>query len=125
MAAAPPAPPALPTPRRGEIWTANLGNEEGAPQHWVVIVSLDSRNIVPVNSVLVVPFASAGQDGPTAFSMPSAETGLPGVSWLKGHFITTIRKTQLVNLLPRRMSDARMRQLSVAVRRAFDPEAPI
>lgn len=117
--------PVLPAPRRGEIWTATLGNEEGAPQHWVVIVSLDARNLSGINSVLVVPFSQAGQEGPTAFSMPPGETGLPGVSWLKGHFITTIRKTQLGQKLHRSLSNARMRQLSLAIRRAYDPEAPV
>src|SRR5271169_1102042 len=114
-------------PRRGEIWVAKLGQEEGATKHWVVIVSLEGRNVSgKINSILVVPFASSGIDALTSFSLTRGECGLPEeTSWLKGHFATTIRKTQLVERLPRSLSNDRMRQLTAAIRRALDPEAPI
>jgi mRNA-degrading endonuclease toxin of MazEF toxin-antitoxin module len=118
-------PPYQPSPRRGQIWSANLGNEAGPRIHTVVVVSLDARNTnTNLESILVVPFGSGGGDGPTAFSMQPSETGLPGTSWLKGHFITTIRKAQLRDLQPRMLSSGKMRQLCAAVRRAYDPDAP-
>jgi hypothetical protein len=65
-------------------------------RHWVLVVSLDSRNISErVDSVLIVPFGSQGADGPTTLRFEPGETGLPGPSWLKGHFITTLKKSVL------------------------------
>jgi hypothetical protein len=52
------------------------------------------------------------------------ETGLPGPSWLKGHFITTLKKSLLGERLPRPLSAPRMRQVSLAIQRAFDPNSP-
>jgi len=110
-------------PRRGEIWTAMLGSPQ--VRHWVLVVSLDSRNISErVDSVLIVPFGSQGMDGPTTMRFEPGETGLPGASWLKGHFITTIKKSLLGERLPRPLSAMRMRQVSLAIRRAFDPDSP-
>jgi hypothetical protein len=71
-----------------------LGNPP--TRHWVLVVSLDSRNMSErVDSVLIVPFGSQGADGPTTLRFEPGETGLPGPSWLKGHFITTLRKSLL------------------------------
>jgi len=112
----------LPTPRRGEIWTACLG--EPPLRHWVLIVSLDARNL-RAQSVLIIPFGSAGLEGPTAIRLAPGETGLPGDSYLKGHFITTLQKAQLRDRLPRPLSSSRMRQVSAMIRRAFDPDAPL
>jgi mRNA-degrading endonuclease toxin of MazEF toxin-antitoxin module len=109
--------------RRGEIWTAMLGNP--AVRHWVLVVSLDSRNISDrVDSVLIVPFGSQGADGPTTLRFEPGESGLPGPSWLKGHFITTLKKSLLGERLPRALSATRMRQVSLAIRCAFDPDSP-
>jgi len=115
--------PGNPWPRRGEIWTAQLGDP---PQrHWVLVVSLDSRNASErSDSVLIVPFGSAGALGPTSLPLPAGETGLPGDSYLKGHFITTLKKARLVERHPRSLSAARMRQVAQMIRRAFDPDAP-
>jgi len=64
-------------PRRGEIWTAYLN--DAPKKHWVVIVSLDSRNLSDrASSILIVPFGSYGADGPTTLQLLSGETGLPG-----------------------------------------------
>ena len=52
------------------------------------------------------------------------ETGLPGTSYLKGHFITTLPKARLVARHARSLSERRMRQAVDAIRRAFDPDAP-
>ena len=61
-----------------------------AVRHWVLIVSLDSRNKSDrVDSVLIVPFGSMGLEGPTTLRFEPEETGLPGSSWLKGHFFFT------------------------------------
>ncbi len=96
-----------------------------AIRHWVLVVSLDSRNMSDrVDSVLIVPFGSQGADGPTTLRFEPGETGLPGPSWLKAHFITTLKKSLLVERLPRPLSAARMRQVSLAIRRAFDPDSP-
>jgi len=111
-------------PRRGEIWTAMLGSPP--VRHWVLVVSLDARNSSErVESVLIVPFGSQGADGPTTLRLEAGETSLPGPSWLKGHFITTLKKSLLGERLPRPLSARRMRQVALAVRRAFDPDAPL
>ncbi|MFZ0283619.1 MAG: type II toxin-antitoxin system PemK/MazF family toxin [Terriglobales bacterium] len=112
-----------PNPRRGEIWTAQLGD---APQrHWVVIVSLDSRNLSDrASSVLIVPFGSYGRPGPTVTEFPPGESGLPGISYLKAHFISVIEKSALIERQRRVLSSARMKQLVEMIRRAVDPDAP-
>src|SRR5258706_11334964 len=84
-----------PVPRRGEVWTANLGDPPS--RHWVVIVSLDARNASErINSVLIVPFGSSGYQGPTTLRLEPGETGLPASSYIKGHFITTLAKDRLL-----------------------------
>jgi mRNA-degrading endonuclease toxin of MazEF toxin-antitoxin module len=113
-----------PTARRGEIWTANIG--QPPVRHWVVIVSVDPRNRSDyIDSVLIVPFGSRGRSGPTMLQIEPGESGLPGPSWIKAHFIETIRKAQLVERLPRPLSDRRMRELCLMMRRAFDPDTPM
>ena len=95
-------------------------------RHWVLVVSLDSRNRSErVDSILIVPFGSQGADGPTTLRFEPGETGLPGPSWLKGHFIGTLKKSLLGERLPRPLSALRMRQVSLAIRRAFDPDSPL
>lgn len=115
--------PTNPFPRRGEIWTADIG--EPAQRHWVLIVSLDARNCSDrVDSVLVVPFGSTGIEGPTSMRLVAGETSLPATSYLKGHFITTLKKSRLKERQPRVLSESRMRQVAAMIRRAFDPDAP-
>lgn len=112
-----------PAPRRGEIWTADLG--EPPRRHWVLILSLDGRNQSGrVATVLIVPFSSWGPEGPTVFMLEAGETGLPWASYLKGHFITTLPKARLRERQPRTLSRLRMRQVCEIVRRSFDPDAP-
>lgn len=99
----------------------------GSPpvRHWVLVVSLDSRNLSErIDSVLIAPFGSQGIEGPTSVQLPPGETGLPGPSWLKGHFVTTLNKRLLGERLPRRLSAVRMRQVALMIQRAFDPDAP-
>ena len=111
------------SPRRGEIWTANLGDPPR--RHWVLVVSLDARNTSDrVESILIVPFGSAGAEGPTTMKLEPGETGLPSVSFLKGHFISVMNKSRLLQRLARGLSQSRMREVSAMVRRSFDPEAP-
>lgn len=113
----------LPSPRRGEIWTADLGDPPS--RHWVLIISLDSRNLsARVATVLAVPFSSKGPEGPTVLPFAAGETGLPGTSYLKGHFITTLPKARLRERQPRPLSESRMRKVCEMVRRGFDPDAP-
>lgn len=108
-------------PRRGEIWTANTGGKK----HAVVIVSLDARNLSDrAGSVLTVPFGSYGRPGPTVLRMEPGETGLPEASYLKAHFISVLRKSDLVARLPRRLSNTQMKSIVLAVNRAIDPDAP-
>jgi mRNA-degrading endonuclease toxin of MazEF toxin-antitoxin module len=112
-----------PLSRRGEVWTANIGHPP--VRHWVVIVSLDSRNrSTYIESVLIVPFSSHGDNGPTTLRLEAGESGLPGPSWIKGHFMNTIRKAQLIERQPRPLSDRRMREVCAMIRRSFDPDAP-
>jgi mRNA-degrading endonuclease toxin of MazEF toxin-antitoxin module len=114
---------ANPLPRRGEIWTANLGNPPF--RHWVLIVSLDQRNLSErTESVLVVPMSSSGPEGATVLQLPAGETGLPGPSFEKGHFMQVLAKRALLAPERRILSAARMREVALAIRRSFDPDAP-
>ena len=113
---------ANPSPRRGEIWTAYL--EEASQRHWVVITSLDSRNLSEhTSSVLVVPFGSYGKPGPTVAQLPPGETGLPEVSYLKAHFIQVLTKNRLIERQRRVLSYTRMKELVQMIRRSIDPDA--
>jgi mRNA-degrading endonuclease toxin of MazEF toxin-antitoxin module len=108
-------------PRRGEIWSANTGGKK----HAVVVISLDNRNLSErTTSVLAVPFGSVGRAGPTVIPMQPGESGLPFTSYLKAHFIQVIPKQDLIERLPRRLSNLQMRALVRAVNRAIDPDAP-
>jgi mRNA-degrading endonuclease toxin of MazEF toxin-antitoxin module len=112
----------LPTPRRGEIWTAYLG--EAKQRHWVLIVSVDPRNLSDrAETVLTIPFSSRIADAPTTMVLQSGETGLPGPSCLRGHFITTLPKKQLIQRQPRSLSARRMREVCALIRRSYDPDA--
>lgn len=112
-----------PLPRRGEIWTANLGNPP--VRHWVLIVSLDQRNLSPrTESVLVVPLSSTGPEGPTVVQLAPGETGLPGPSFVKGHFPQVLAKRALLTQERRVLSGVHMREIVLAIRRSFDPDAP-
>ena len=91
----------------------------------MLVVSLDSRNSSErVDSILIVPFGSAGAEGPTSMKLQPGETGLPAVSFLKGHFISVLSKSRLLQRLPRVFSQSRMREVAAMLRRAFDPDAP-
>jgi len=110
-----------PTPLRGEIWSADFGGKK----HCVVVISLDARNRSErVSSVLAVPFGSFGGHGPTSKRMEPGETGLPESSFLKAHFIQVLPKTCFLQRLPRRLSNAQMREVVAMVNRAIDPDAP-
>ncbi len=109
-------------PRRGEIWTADTGNPPR--RHWVVILSVDPRNFSNrIDSVLAVPFGSQGAEGPTVIRLQPEETNLPRASFLKGHFISVIKKANL-RARVRTLSARRMREVVLLVRRAIDPDAP-
>jgi mRNA-degrading endonuclease toxin of MazEF toxin-antitoxin module len=113
---------ALPTPRRGEIWTAHLG--EPPQRHWVLIVSIDPRNLSDrADTILTIPFSSRITETPTTIVLPAGETGLPGPSCLRAHFITTTPKRLLIERQPRSLSGRRMREVCALIRRSFDPDA--
>lgn len=115
--------PILPAPRRGEIWTAHLGPSR--QRHWVLIVSIDPRNLSPhAETVLTVPFASRIIETPTTMVLQPGETGLPGPSCLRAHFIETLPKSMLIERQPRSLSNRRMREICALIRRSFDPDAP-
>lgn len=110
-------------PRRGEIWTASLGNPP--IRHWVLVVSLDGRNLSDKrDTVLIVPLSSSGPAGATVVPLPPGETGLPGPSFVKGHFIQSFSKRGLLDRERRVLSNTRMREVVMAIRRSFDPDAP-
>jgi mRNA-degrading endonuclease toxin of MazEF toxin-antitoxin module len=112
-----------PLPRRGEIWTANLGNPP--IRHWVLIVSLDQRNLSERrDSVLIVPFSTKGPQGATVIEIAPGETGLPGASFVKGHYMQVLSKRALLTQGRRILSSTRMREIVLAIRRSFDPDAP-
>jgi hypothetical protein len=56
--------------------------------------------------------------------MEPGETGLPEPSFLKAHFINVIKKSDLIERMPRRLSNTQMRNLVGAVNRAIDPDSP-
>jgi len=112
-----------PSPRRGEIWTAHLG--DAPKKHWVVVASLDSRNLSDrASSVLIIPFGSYGRIGPTVAELPPGETGLPDISYLKAHFIQVLEKSSLIERQRRMLSSTRMKEVVQMIRRAIDPDAP-
>jgi mRNA-degrading endonuclease toxin of MazEF toxin-antitoxin module len=109
-------------PKRGEIWRADLGDGK---KHAVVVISLNQRNLSDrTTSVLVVPFGSYGAEGPTVLRMQPGETGLPEQSYLKAHFIQVLPKKQLLERMPRSLSNTQLRELVLMIRRAIDPDAP-
>lgn len=113
---------ASPKPRRGEIWTAYL--EDAPKRHWVLVVSLDNRNLSDRSStILILPFGSYGMEGPTTLLLPPGETGLPEVSYLKAHFIQVLQKKSLLDPQRRMLSATRMRQVVDMIRRSVDPDA--
>jgi mRNA-degrading endonuclease toxin of MazEF toxin-antitoxin module len=110
-------------PSRGEIWKANIG--EPPASHWVVVVSLDARNHhASIRSILIVPFSGRLREGPTTIVLDSPETGLPKRSCLRAHFIQPLAKLQLIQRLSQKLSDGRMEELCLAIRRSYDPDAP-
>lgn len=56
--------------------------------------------------------------------LPPGETGLPGPSFLKGHFMQVLAKRALLGRERRVLSTTRMRDVVLAIRRSFDPDAP-
>jgi hypothetical protein len=91
----------------------------------VLIVSLDQRNLSPrTESVLIVPLSSTGPEGATVIQVPPGETGLPGPSFVKGHFMQVLAKRTLLAQERRILTNTRMREIVMAIRRSFDPDSP-
>jgi mRNA-degrading endonuclease toxin of MazEF toxin-antitoxin module len=88
-------------------------------------VSLDGRNLSDrTDTVLIVPLSSSGPEGATIVPLPPGETGLPGPCFVKGHFIQSFPMRALLDRERRVLSNARMREVVMAIRRSFDPDAP-
>src|SRR5207245_2006616 len=86
---------------------------------------LDERSLSDhIDSVLVVPLSSGGRPGATVIQLPPGETGLPGPSFIKGHFIQVLPKQSLLTRERRILYGTRMREVVLAIRRSFDPDAP-
>jgi mRNA-degrading endonuclease toxin of MazEF toxin-antitoxin module len=91
----------------------------------VLVVSLDQRNLSErTESVLIVPLSSTGPEGATVMQLPPGETGLPAPSFVKGHFMQVMAKRALLSQERRVLSATRMREVALAIRRSFDPDAP-
>jgi len=52
------------------------------------------------------------------------ETGLPGPSFVKGHYMQVLAKRALLSQERRVLSATRLREIVLAIRRSFDPDAP-
>jgi mRNA-degrading endonuclease toxin of MazEF toxin-antitoxin module len=88
-------------------------------------VSLDGRNLSDrTDTVLIVPLSGSGPEGATIVPLLPGETGLPGPCFVKGHFIQSFPKRALLDRERRVLSNARMREVVMAIRRSFDPDAP-
>jgi mRNA-degrading endonuclease toxin of MazEF toxin-antitoxin module len=74
--------------------------------------------------VLIVPLSSSGPEGATVVPLSPGETGLPSPSFVKGHFIQSFPKRGLLDRERRVLSNTRMREVVMAIRRSFDPDAP-
>jgi len=72
----------------------------------------------------VVPFGSRPVTTHTVIRFEPGESGLPGPSYLRGDLIQLLPKERLLEPLARPFSDRRMREVCIAIRRAFDPDAP-
>jgi mRNA-degrading endonuclease toxin of MazEF toxin-antitoxin module len=91
----------------------------------VLVVSLDGRNLGDRrDTVLIVPLSSSGPEGATIVPLPAGETGLPGPSFVKGHFIQSYPRRALLDRERRVLSNTRMREVVMAIRRSLDPDAP-
>lgn len=71
-----------------------------------------------------MPFGSKPVPVPTVVQFEAEETGLPGPSYLRGESIQPLVKGRLLERFPEPLSDRRMREVCLAIRRTFDPDAP-
>ena len=74
--------------------------------------------------MLIVPLSSKGPEGATVIEIAPGETGLPGPSFVKGHYMQVLSKRALLSQERRILSGTRMREIVLAIRRSFDPDAP-
>jgi len=72
---------------------------------------------------LIVPFGSRGPESATVIELPPGETGLPGPSFIKGHYMQVLSKRALLTQERRMLSATRMHEVVMAIRRSFDPDA--
>ena len=74
--------------------------------------------------MLIVPLSSKGPEGATVIEIAPGETGLPGPSFVKGHYMQVLSKRALLSQERRILTGTRMREIVLAIRRSFDPDAP-
>ena len=91
----------------------------------VLVVSLNARGASDnSDSVLVAPLTPAGHEGPTVCKLSAADSGLQEACFVKGHLVQVLPKKRLLSREGKALSQTKMRQVTLAIRRAFDPEAP-
>ncbi len=74
--------------------------------------------------MLIAPLSSKGPQGATVIEIAPGETGLPGPSFVKGHYMQVLSKRAQLSQERRILSGTRMREIVLAIRRSFDPDAP-
>ena len=99
-----------PFPRRGEIWSANLGTPP--VRHWVLIVSLDARNSSDrIDSVLIVPLAAVESKGQPPFGWNLEKRVSRNRHISKGTSSQLYPKHVSLAREARTLSDSRMREV--------------
>ncbi len=111
------------TPSRGEIWFVQMHTdppEKG--RRPVVVVSLESRNLNPrASTVLVVPLSTTPARAPSHVELPPGETGLSEPSVARPEDISCVPKAWLVEPRAslRRLSERRLKQIAGGVQLAL------
>ena len=106
-------------PRRGYVIGSAIPDEPRQKQRPALVVSLDSRNRL-ASDVIVVPISSVLREAPTHVRLKPREGGLPRPSVAKCEQITTLRRDRLLpKALGGSLSNARMIEVEKAVLRAL------
>lgn len=101
--------------KQGEVWLAEFPNETKRRP----VVILTRSGVLPhLNNVTVAPFTTNIRNIPSEVRMTPAD-GLAQESVISLDNIQTIEKQQLLTRLVR-LSDQKLDQVFVAIRRAFD-----
>lgn len=101
--------------KQGEVWLAEFPNE---PKRRPVVILTRSGVLPHLNNVTVAPLTTNIRNIPSEVRMTPAD-GLAQESVISLDNIQTIAKPQLLTRLVR-LSDQKLDQVFVAIRRAFD-----